>query len=133
MITKAVGEYLWMLGFTNYEIRQFSNATDPAGKDQPIVDLADMNRPVWQTMIAQRYRLLQSIDDQHFRETGNRYRRPQLDRIVDMWYAGGNTSPWDWMKIAYKPPKRADFLAIGNKARADALERTKRIRRAMLQ
>lgn len=99
-LTKTQREKLRDAGFMPFEIRRISNARTPDGSFQEI----DISGPAWQSTIESRRTWVASLiragwskDD--IRASLRRYYRRRRGR-----------SPFDFLKIEYRPPKRlTDF------------------------
>lgn len=114
-------EVLSSAGFTEHEIEQFATAVDPQGNLQPPVDLMD---GTWQTAIADRREWVGRI-----MEAGDIDFTEALDLIDQFYGADPRANPWDFIKLAYVPKKKADFMEAGAKAREEAIERARKFYR----
>lgn len=99
------------VGFTEYEIEQLSNATDPSGNPQPPIDL---NSAPWEaTLESRKWWLVDKIEKGWSEEEIN-------ETINNFYMRDRRRSPWDFLKIEYRPPKRVDYWsAMRNRKKAE--------------
>jgi hypothetical protein len=101
---------LYVAGFTNREIEEIANATDPSGKPQPQIDL---DSDAWKATIAHRRQTVAKLRADFKRTHGRELDRMTYDRIIDQWYQRGlKRNPFDWLVEAYAKGKKAktDFV-----------------------
>ena len=88
------------VGFTAYEIREFSKATDPSDVSQPLIDL---DSPLWQRVMDSRRKW---VDD----KINRGWTESQIENAISEYYRKGKEpSPYDFLKAEYKPPLRRDY------------------------
>ena len=99
------------VGFTAYEIGEFSKATDPSDVSQPLIDL---DSPLWQRVMDSRRKW---VDD----KINRGWTEFQIENAFDEYYRKGKEpSPWDFLKAEYKPPLKRDYYE-GVRARKQRL------------
>ncbi len=119
---------LSMVGFTDREIQAFGNAVDPSGEPQPPINLGD---DTWRKVVNERQEWIARIQDAHVQSTGKKYKRAQIDNIIDSFYdKDPDFNPWDWFKREYqridKKTGRMDYVEA---ARQRAVKHTYRMLR----
>jgi hypothetical protein len=121
MLTVDAYERLKAAGYTDEEIKQFGEGTDPSGGQQPAIDLTD--KP-WIAAMADRRKWKDSLMDAGWSEE-------QFERnIHDQYNRDPRQSPWDFLKSEYKPPQKADFKST-IEATARVREFKKNVRRTL--
>lgn len=91
---------LYSMGFTQREIAAFAEAKTPAGTLQPPINLGS---DVWRRIIEERQQWLQDLQDAHVKAVNKRYKRREVDAIIDSFYdKDPDFSPWDWLKKEYQ-------------------------------
>lgn len=98
------------VGFLEEEIRAFDEAVDPAGKPQKI----NLDTGTWRDAMRSRLAWLRNmkrvgIPDDRIAAGIRRYYR-----------MGSGRSPWDFLKIEYRPPRRLTDYQIALKSRQKA-------------
>jgi len=104
------GQTLLAAGFLQYEVDQYAKAVDPAGNPQPAVDLS---QPVWQRAMRSRRDWVEDKINRGWSEAEIQ------DELMNYYRRGEKRSPWDFLKIEYRSPKRLDYLeAVRRRAQA---------------
>lgn len=102
-ISSNDAENLRRAGFTEYELDLLANAKTPDGKDQPAIKI---DGPAWQSSLRSRR---QWYDDR----IANGWTEQQIINAVFSYYAADKKrTPFDFLKIEYRPRKRVDYYAI---------------------
>lgn len=96
MINRRDIQILRQHGFINYEIRQFMEAETPDGETQYV----NIDTKPWQAALRSRRTWVLQM----------RKRSWANERIVrcilDYYVRGTRRSPWDFIKIEYRPPRK---------------------------
>lgn len=117
---------LYRAGFTPQEIMEIHHAVTPKGEPQ----FTDISSPAWRSAISYRNNWTQRIRQEFRRVHGRELDRKLYQRIVNAWYSRGvKRSPWDWLKITYRPRRKTDFImAAKARARARVGQLTRRLK-----
>ncbi len=100
-------------GFTQFEVRALSQATDPSGNLQPMIDI---DSPVWQDVISKRQGWIQD-------KVAREWTEEEIDNAIMNYYTqGAERSPWDFLKVEYRPPGRIDYLTAIRKFEKDRIK-----------
>ncbi len=97
-LTRSQKEYMYRAGFLIREISAFANAKTPDGKT--LQDFQFMSEPV-QDMIRARMEYVKKLQQQGWNDL-------QVRQRINMLYnrKRGKASPWDFLKIEYRPEKK---------------------------
>lgn len=87
-------------GFLNFEIEQFAAAKSPSGKDQPFVSL---DTPVWRRVMDSRRAWIQDKIEQNWTDSEIE------NELMGYYQRDKSRSPWDFIRVEYKPPTRVDY------------------------
>lgn len=90
-------------GFTEHELDLLANAKTPDGKDQPAIDVGS---PAWQSTLKSRRewyddKIAKGWKDQEI-----------INEVFNYYAADKRRTPFDFLKIEYRPRKRVDYYAI---------------------
>lgn len=97
-------QVLWESGFTRAEIAAYNGATTPDGEHFQHIDITTK---AWKANIARRSRAYNKLIKKGFKDTDI---RAQFQRY---YVVRGGQSPWDFLKVEYKPPKMTkDYLTL---------------------
>ena len=90
-------QYMLRKGFLPYEVKAFADAKTPNGKQQNL----DFHSKPFQSMISERERYIHKLAMKGFTPMQSRQR-------IEMLYKAkrGKASPWDFLKIEYRPQKK---------------------------
>ena len=95
-------QLLMQAGFIEKEIMDLADAVTPAGTPQPPINL---DSPAWQAMIQSRMEWVADKVNQGWSEW-------QIREEIMAYYArSGSRSPFDFLKLSYRPSKRVDYFA----------------------
>ena len=93
------------MGFTDREIDEIHNATDPKGNKQPDINLNDSH---WQSAMANRRRLRDKIEADYFKKNRIAATKQQIDKVMDSFYrGGGRRNPFDFVVETYGKGSKA--------------------------
>ena len=97
-LNRAQKQYMYNHGWLLSEIKAFSNARTPDGKKMQNLDF--MSAP-FQAMLKSREGYIKKL-----RQSG--WNDMQIRQRINMLYTSkrGKASPWDFLKIEYKPPTK---------------------------
>ena len=117
-LNQAQKKAMYNAGFLLHEIKAFANARTPDGKK--IQDFNFMSAPC-QAMIQTRIQYVEKLKDRGWNDL-------QVRQRVNMLYTTkrGKASPWDFLKIEYKPP-----TAVSDNLWATMLKAKARIARTL--
>lgn len=101
---------LRLAGFTDYEVMEMANAKTADGKDQPPIDI---NSSTWKSMMESREKWISDKINRGWNDE-------QIDNeVMDYYRRDERRSPFDFLKLEYRPPKKVDYWeAIRNRKRA---------------
>ena len=103
-------EQLRAAGFLDYEIEQYATAVDSESKPQPPIDIS---QPVWQRAMKSRRDWVEDKISRNWTEAEIR------EELMNYYRRGEKRSPWDFLRIEYRPPTRIDYReAIRRRAQA---------------
>ena len=97
-LNQAQKEYMYLHGWLISEIKAFANARTPDGKKMQDFDF---NAAPFQAMLKSRNEYFSKL-----RKLG--WNNLQIRQRINMLYTSkrGKASPWDFLKIEYKPPTK---------------------------
>lgn len=102
MFTMAEISTLRRAGFIPREINEFQWAVSENGK--PYV--TDLESPVWRDVIRHRKEMIAKLDEQG-------WSRAEIAAGIERFYTmRGKFSPFDWLKIEYRPLKRVHYKEV---------------------
>lgn len=103
MFTMAEISTLRRAGFIPREINEFQWAVSENGK--PYV--TDLESPVWRDVIRHRKEMIAKLEEQGYSKAEQ---RAGIERFYTL--RGGKFSPFDWLKIEYRPLKRVNYKEV---------------------
>lgn len=107
------GQQLKSYGFSDYEIRELSEAKTPGGNPQPPIDIRSQ---LWKDII--RSRMNWWID-----KYTSGWEDYEIDGEVDNYYKrDARRTPWDFLKAEYRPRKRVDYWAAVRAKKQEGIE-----------
>jgi len=109
-LNRAQKEYMYKHGWLIKEIQAFANARTPDGKRMQNFDF--MAAP-FQSMLKSREQYVNKLKNLGWDDT-------QIRQRINMLYIRqrGKTSPWDFLKIEYRPPTKLSDNAWATKLKA---------------
>ena len=111
-------ERLRLAGFIEFELEEFSTATTPSGQPQPAIDL---DGEVWQ-------RVLESRRDWTTDKIVRGWTRDEIENVIMEYYlTKEGRSPWDFLKIEYRPPEKLDYKAAIRRRAGEEIAELRRL------
>jgi len=96
------------VGFTQYEVDEFNNATAPDGSPQVI----NLDSGTWQDMMRSRKEWTMAL--------ANTLDASEIEARIDRHYLDPGHSPFDFVKREYRPPRSLSDYAHARQHRAEA-------------
>jgi len=113
-ITDEDGQRLREAHFLEYEIDQLATAVQP-GTGNP-QGYQNLDGPTWQAAIKSR---IDWWDDKRRRG----WSKEEIEQeLLNYYQRDQKRTPWDFLKVAYHPPKKFDYLAVVRARHASQIE-----------
>ena len=96
------------VGFTQYEVDEFNNATAADGTPQVI----NLESGTWQDMMRSRKEFVMAMAD--------KLSKDEIEARINRHYRDPGHSPFDFVKREYRPPRALSDYSQARQARAEA-------------
>ena len=118
MLTDKDANKAYRAGFTHEEVAELQSSREQVNIDSP----------AWRDALTRRKKYSRDVRTSYLKDVGATLGREAYDRQVNQ--RRKKNSPWAWLKIAYLPKKKIDFLrASKRRAMKDTLPMRKLTRR----